>query len=511
MDDELVLAVAEVIPPFNTDMLKNHVEREVGGAANFIDAVYRDRVRSFDGAITYHGYRVLNPIERARYELDPKNRIGASIATSELMLVEYKFRWNNEEFTPHYYLPYIRSANTIVIDDKRYGVQKTITERIFARTSDTITVRVIRAPLRFERKIQFVAEPVTDGPKLREYLYLTKLYLKHRDTTRTTILHYLIAKFGYVGALRMLGLRPDDLVLTDEIVNDTDEFIYYAARKTKINTAAGCYLKVRRSEFENPDVRRAAINILFTLTRFARHDAKLLYDPSSAAWRLMLGWLLKGERGFKNDAGCLGQMDDHIASLDNFLDPISRHRCMSFGVNVVDVYELLRYVYVNMDRIMVQSVQQNLYDKRISILDNLAVQLWVRNINLQFYAHEKNAHRFVKNDILQMLRSQARRVTQLYKSAVISAPAVYGDNWLPAIGIKKTRFNGNSVGKRLPNPSAPENKFHPSAAVVETLVAFAGKTPGQAGSINPHAQITDTGGIVRPDYAADIERITPYL
>ena len=511
MDDDLIEAVAGAIPPFNMDMLKDHVEREISSCVDFVDATYRDCIRMFGGVVTYHGYRVLTPIERAKFELNPNNRIGASITNSELVLVEFKFRWNNEEITPHLYMPYVKNG-MITIDDKRYAVQKTITEQVFARTGDTITVRVIYAPLRFERKLQYIAEPVTDGPKIREYLYMAKLHLKHRDSARTTIPHYIIAKYGYAAGMRMLGQPVDDIQFVDDILNDTDEWVYYAARRVKKNVPAGCYLKIRRDQLSNREVCRVAVNLLYALTRFHQHTAQTLYEPTGMMWRLMLGWLIKNERAYQTAGQCLQQMDDHLTSLDRFFDSITRQRCISFGVNVDDIYELLRYVYVNMDSIMVQSVQQNLYDKRVNILDNLAIQLFVQIINRRFYAHEKNAHRFVKDDLTTMLRIPPRRIAQLYTSAcIISSPEIYGDSWLPAVGIRKTRFNGNQGGKRLPSPASPENKFHASSAVVETLVAFTGKIPGRSGAINPHLQITANGGVIRPDYAAEIERINPYL
>jgi hypothetical protein len=53
--------------------------------------------------------------------------------------------------------------------------------------------------------------------------------------------------------------------------------------------------------------------------------------------------------------------------------------------------------------------------------------------------------------------------------------------------------------------------MHPSIPVVETMYACKGSSPGVTGLINPFVPISEEGGIVKPDYAARMDKLLDYL
>ena len=96
------------------------------------------------------------------------------------------------------------------------------------------------------------------------------------------------------------------------------------------------------------------------------------------------------------------------------------------------------------------------------------------------------------------------------------SPSQYNDNWLLSVGAKKTRQNSSinknsSKGGSTSKTSTPEHRFHPSMAVVESIIAFSSSNPGISGTINPFLEIDSHGFIHKPDYAAEVDAILPYL
>lgn len=514
--DEIINAVAEACPKFERELLETHPKRQIESAPQFIDQCLREAVKLNSGAVEYLGYEVVKPEERAEFEIGRATK-KITFWTSELLLLKYKFRHDGKILQPSYiYVPYLVD-NMLVIKSKAYAIHKGIIEQIFSRKNekhgDGIIIRPIRARIPFTRKHSYKLEGHTSSYRSTEFIISAGLH--HKAGTKSsidkTIIHYLLCKFGLVNTLSQFGLQPEDVSFVEFVNQEDNDHEYFVAKKVTRNSPRTMFMKVAKHVLNQKITRKLVANILYTLVFFDFQTIDELYDPSGSIFRVMLGKIIGGsDRNAASVIHVRNIADTHIASVDLFLDPITRKRFNEFGVRVDDIYQLLFYVFVEIDRILVNSAPQDLYTKRIDVTDGILIKAYAEMIFGNFYRANQRYNLRAK-EVSTLLKFKAMAIDAAYSSRkrgagknVSTAPAVYNDNWLVSCGIFKIRLSGSA-----------EQRFHPSMAYVESLVSFSGENIGQTGALNPFCKInangTTDGAICRQDYCDDIDALSPYL
>ncbi len=509
--DQLILDVAEQIPKFNDYMLRGFIKKQINSSPEFIDTVYKEAVKLVNGAVTYHDYEILSPADRINFELSMSNpnKLKLQTAVSELQLVRFRFSHEGRFYYTHFYTPYLHN-DMLFINGRRYGLIKSVTDQIFSRSKHSgLQVRPIRALLGFNRNNQFRLVSEQRGVISSEFIITARLYHKEKQSKRScefTVLHYLLCKFGFVNTMLQFGLLVDDLTFVDHVrPMDNTEYDYFIAKQTNRKTVTDVYLRVRRSVLQHQVIRKVIANLLYLLTHFNFHTVESLYQPDGHDFRVMLGRILNAT-GSHVETKAKSDADNHIITVDHFIDPITKARFHTFGLMVDDIYQLLHYIFVEIDNFLVNTLPQNLYKKRIDVIDSTLVVAFATTIFKAFYkCHAKT--KLQQREVKQLFYQRPMAITEIYSSRrktqsrnVNPAPEIYGDNWLVSSGIFKLRPGGT-----------PQERFDPSMPLVESIVAFSGSTPGLTGLINPYLPINEQGGVERPDYAEDIEEIVNYL
>lgn len=515
IDADVLQGVVEELPPYNKYLLEDHPKKAIDNIPEFILQVYREAVSILmPGCIRVRGYRPLPPQERIYREIVDRRNTNVSIAISELDMYEFEFE-DMQTHARHYtyiYIPY--TINRLLkINGKRYSIPHTIMETVFGRTArDEIALRVIRAPLRFSRPTRQPLVSAVDPTRVTsEWVLSAFIHMGRAKPIRTTmtILNYICSKFGFLETLRRFGLEDDDIIFTDTIADDTETYEYYVAKSQKGHDKNPLYLKVRHEILAQTQYKKIVANMLYTTTLFSYHTVDDMYDPSGFIYRIMMGKIIGGFES--KDANALNDANSHIASLDTYLDGITKRRLWRFNIKVDDIYEFLQYIFTELDRIIVNSVPQNLYNKRIDTMENVLIDIFVTDIFNSVYKMEKNNKPPTVEDVIKALSGKVQRFEKL-DSHLPTQPDHYNDCQLAACGLTKVRQSGmgrsNSAG---PGAKSPDSRFHPSIAVVETMTAFSGKNPTTNGLINPFVEITPEGSIVRPHYADEIDTLMDYL
>ena len=507
--DDIIAAVDEALPRFNTHLLTDYPNDQVNGIADVLSMAFEEAMKFLRNLVTYEGYTILSPEERLQFEL-AHQRANATITNSELYLVAFNFVYNGKRFTVHLYLPYLIDGQ-IILRNTRYGIQYGITEKIFSRSDDGITVRVIRQPLYFWRGMHFVLRSAVSSYQRTEFVVGAKLHTKdsRKRDVQTTIVHYFLCKFGFNATIQRFGLLPSQISFVDAVGTDTEEFEYFLAHRDVPNEGApGVYLRVAKEALLDPTWRKLVANVLYLLSKRYHHTVAELYEPGNTIYRIYLGEILYGQIG---EGMAKSQADTHIYSVDYFLDPMTRDRLHVFGVEVTDIWDLLQYLFVEIDRILVSSTHQNLYEKRMVITDLFVIKLFITPIYQRIYMIDQNPNRLDSNALSKALGLRPngiRGISRVPNVEPVGNSNVNG-NRLFAFGLRKIRLSGsNTTTQAL---QSPDLRFDASIPVVETLVGFAGNNAAINGMINPYVKVTPEGGILRPEYAAEIEKIRPYL
>lgn len=510
--DELIDAIADASPKFNQFLLEDYPRREIENAPQFIDQVWRDAVKMVGGAFTYVGYDILSPEECAAYEMSGKNRMVRTISgpVSELQLIRYRFNHEGVIHENYFYVPYLIDR-TLFIRGKRMSLVLGITECVFSRmvekNRDGIMIRPIRLPIRFNRTDTF--RLISDTSRFQSYEFITVGYLYNKlpskRSVETTVLHYLLCKFGFTYVVQRFGYNPSDILFTD-VVNQTDinTFDYFPAKKVSKRSPEMIYLKVRSSLLNDPLVRKIAASLCYTLSHFDLQTVDELYDPDGSMFRILLGKICSPGQ---NTMQARISADTHIASADLFLDPTTRARFNQFIPGIGDdIYDLLVYVFIHIDSLMANSSAQNLYEKRVDVSVGILVEAYAKAIYTRIYrANQKTTLR--RKEVAGLLKTRPMAIDAAIVSTkkngsrnINPSPTISNDSWLSSCGIHKQRPDGS-----------PKLRFDPSMCYVESIMAFTGKNIGNSGYINPCLLIDDAGGIIRPDYADDIDSLRPFL
>jgi len=499
MDGDIIRACADALPRYNDFLIRGFREQELLKAPETVGTIFSEAIRLFGGRIQYDKHWVLSPEERLEFEA----KRGACIAPSELILVGFRFIFNSKYFYTYLYLPYIKD-DFIVIKGNRMSLQLCIADRVFSKTADGITAKVVRAPLIFKRTQTFMMTSAVSDYAKAEFIIAALIWQKKTGrrgaTIRPTIIHYLLCRFGFMNTMSQFGLGPTDCTFVSEVGRDVDTFEYFVAKKAIKKKRPDVFLKIRRSLLEDPTISQLVANVLYICTAFQKHSVADLLESSGTVYRIMLSRVLLT---VANEAQGENQINTHIASVDLYLDTITRNRLADAGIIVSNIYDLLRHIFMDIGRIIVNSSHSNLYTKRIDVTDSVLVNTIGTAIYRRFYDIVRSQKKMDEKEVANILSFVPMLIDRLNKEKIVkNSPPSYGDNYLASSGIRKIRQSGSGTST---DQNDPQHRFHPSVAVAESLVAFSKQNPGIAGSINPYLPIDQDGSIRRPDYADAID------
>lgn len=512
----LVKAIADASPKFNTFLLVDYPRQSIEAIPADIDRAWRYGLKMIDPSLTYVSYEVVRPHERARIEMDGKTGRTIAGSVSEVLLVKYRFTHTNKdtkesrEYSSFFYTPFMKDR-TLVIRGKRMAVVLGVTEQVFSRlpekSGDGVMIRPIRAPVKFGRRETIRISAVGDPYKFHEFILIGYLYSKStgKRALETTVLLYLNSKFGFNATVERLGLNVEDFTFVPDLNKaELGTHYFFPASKTSKSGTVDVFLRVRKQAMSKQIARKFVANLLYTLQSFNLHSVSDLMDPQGTVYRVMLGKILNPSYG---EMQALNSANSHIASIDMLLDPITKERFQKFIPEIGEnIYDVLYYVFIHIDQIMVNNLPQDLYSKRIDAASGIFVEAYAKPIYHRLYhAFQKTTLR--AKEVVAMLRTRPMAIDAAINAQrgdaarnINSAPTISNDSWLASCGIAKHRPDGS-----------PKLRFDPSMAVVESVNVFSGNKVGNTGGINPMLQIDKDGRILHPEYCREIDALSPYL
>ena len=508
--DDIMSAISSEMPKMNTDVLYKQNDQLLENSPQFIADVYKESEKFLGGLIHLEGYEVLDPERRILAELEEaKGRFRIPSTLSHLQLNCFTLRYGEKDRRKVYIYTFYTHHHMLVFNGKRTAVFKGILEKTFSRVQDSvkngISVNPIRVHLMFERRNVKAFMSVTSGHVYRQFIIGAHMYYGPMSKRHgvTTVLLYLLAKFGFTETLKKFCVTKRDVTIVDEItLEDTDKYEYFLAIDQKTG-APPVYLKVRTTFLDDPACRKLVVNLLYVMTHFDFQTKDTMLNPNTLLWKTMLGIIISNDT---NHARAQAAAQGHFNSVDHFIDPITRERFTTFGVDVTDIYDTLVYIFANIDDITVNSEPQNLYTKRFDVSKGILSETFGKKIFHSMYNLSKKSSPTV-SDIRKALKISMNIYQQtINRKAADSAmyitrsPEIVGDNWLFACGMTKIRLGGK-----------PEQRLHPSNFVVESGCTISGKTINQTGAVNPYVLTDKHGGVIIPDCADEFEPLVESL
>ena len=505
------------LPRFNNYLLKEHAKEQINQCADFIGEVFKQAASMMEGnVLRYVAYKYLTPVETLEACVKDEYVSGKwDIQKSEWCLVDYQFIFEGRDHHARLYMPHMHENAVQIFDTKNYP-QTAITERTICRITDGVIVKVLRSPIHFWRNLQISYTSTSGFSSCDAVITVNAFYRKSNSKTKYKIplVLYLFAKYPYEEVLRRMSLSPSDFSFTNVDDPDDPEYLYY-------KVSDDIYIKVRASLVKTDEdnvTRRFVVSVYYILkNEKSRFTIGMLCDPEGMFYKRILGKTLFPNA--KNNAAlAANHADNHLSSLDTYLDAYTRNELMNLKDPIYcnTIYELFEAVLANIDTWLTFYVPNDLFAKRVSGVELFTSEI-IQVIFNKFYKSMRMHKIPNQKSIENLLRFSAIATKDISKvKALQGSKALYNDNDLISIFIKKIRQSSTGNGgssKHAQIITDKEHQFDPSFVAIESPLAIPSSNPGIAGDVNPFAVIDRSGYFVQekmPWYAA-IAGLSKYL
>lgn len=519
--DHLFGAAADQMRPFNDELIYGFRKKKIDLIPEYLDKSFHQVMEFFNGQMTYKSYRALTPEERIEYLVNNQLTKGnVSIRKTETSLIRFEFEFHGKPYYIHIDVPYLINEY-VLYNDTYYYPQFPIVEKGGVNRTDngTVIVKVMRVPITFGRrpndKVRIVS---TSGNVYPELLVTVKIHQgsnsgKKGDHIPLVLYHF--CKLGYIQTMKKYKMDPKDVSLSEVFDNKDKVYDYFAL------TDGGRYLKVKRDILSDCYKRRMVLSLYRIFAEIPEFGPADVFGDDPSYYCAVLGKFI-GSKDMNMAKLLLPNALKHLQMTDPMLDLVAKDQLRYVGCEANDVYDLLYWMYFNIDDQLITYDPTDLFDKKIESLDNLAGRP-ARNIAYAQYGiinskkatlDERTVENFCKKASQRpswIAIDENNRSSKVFRPN----PAAYNDNFILTIGLKRClsleSIASSSSRKKKSGSKNKTSPFllraHPSQLIVTALLDIPASSPVETGSMSPYVEIDEDGNIIKPDYASELSEV----
>ena len=548
MWDKVLVECSKQLPQFNNYTLRGYRQDQIAKIPQTLDMIFGEAVKRFgknehgEQLIKYIGHKFLTPeqilAEDARM---PKFSNYIEVQRTEQALCELEFEYDDTRFFTQVYIPYL-FEDALIVNGNRYYVMFALTDKIFYHIvkNHGIGIKILCAHLRFWRMFRYSIKSKTKKV-YGDNIIVTKIHLRDyqytADDLQTAALLYPLVKFGLKGMLLQYEIDPYQIQIVNEEKEDPD-FEYFYIPITNIIEQAdwnGIFLKVHKdllaisTESSNRIKMQIVVSLHYILTYFSRcrntiytDRIKLVQyltqDPDNMVYKVILGKTVFGIN-YESEIQVAGHIQDHLQSLEIYMDPATKEKLRLLGIECEDVYDLIKYVMFNLDEYVANYFPSNIYDKQMNVLDLLLGNM-VNSLFTRIYQktnNRKGDKPFTISQIASSLRIGSKIFNKIFlcPGLIASNPSIFNDNGLLNVLGRKKRATfstakagaNTGVSKRGNDTNLlqdPEHRTHSSLYIVESGLRTQITDPTKSGTINGFLIVNQNGELIVPPWLKEI-------
>lgn len=362
--------IQDVTPKFNKRLVEGFSYHRLKHAIKYIDSFIRYSCTGKTSTyLQYLGYEEVSPKEEIKYLFNKTSKVIHDIAENDIYLVKFLFRYGNEEDIREYYfyVPYLHKGNIIRLSGNKFLVMPVLSDKVISIGDKIIFINILTAKYNFTRTYFSV---VVNGIFRRVPIINTELYKnqvkKLEDTTKAnpTIMHYMLANYGYTKTMEMLlGHIPtpvydydsSDKVLIESTGNPPQGFIknknIYEPNRIKFIVDEDKYTEETLYYIGN------IFYILDNFTSVEIHDL-----DNTLVWKRLLGEIIhSGNHGlsYLNE-----KISAHFNDLNSMFDVVTISKLNDIGVQANTLMELLSIILRNYNNWIMNSDSRSLYNSK---------------------------------------------------------------------------------------------------------------------------------------------------
>jgi len=518
MDMRLFGYIEQHSPKFNTVVAGGLVAKQMQFVEQYIERIIRCAEPSFPPGFKFIRSIRCTPQEEFQVVTAKRNnRQTYELSRSDVYLMKYMFEFQGEELRPHYLLlPYVSPAGLIQIRGSLFGISPVLADHAVSVGVDSIFIPVNKDKLTFKRLVHHY---YADGARETGHVVWSAVYhtsKRKRGASRKTIdartsnVHYLFCKYGLTRTFAEFA-NADVRVGVDDI-NDEN----YPAADWVICTSLQLKPRgVRERFYQASPVRLAIRREHFNATTsgmigaffyIADHFPDRVFPEhvnDESLWKILLGHMIFAAD--ESEGKILLKVDDHMQSLDSYIDGMVKEWLRDDSVFVDDIYGLFMHVIETFATRVTQAGSDvaSMHGKRLTILRYILSDIISGIFNMTF-AFQRNAKKgLTKVEIVNIMKGELKteliyRINREHgEVASVSNP---GDNMVYKITTNVVLQANSSGGTRARAKAATidaSKLCHSSIAEVGSYTNLPKSEPSGRQRINPFVRVSPDGSIER--------------
>lgn len=463
--------------------------------------------------LRYLGYKEVMPKDELKFLFNKTSRTEYDIAENDIYLVEFYFQYGDVEEPLKYmfYIPFMNKGNIIHLSGNKLLVMPVFADKVISVGEKIIFINILTAKYNFTRSYGSV---IVNGKYKRIPIINTELYKnqskKQEDTTtaNTTVMHYLLANYGYTQTMnRLLGFVPT-LTFKDEVegcvvVKSTGQPPQGYIRNKLLYEATPIRFAVPEHLF-NEAVLYAIGNMFYIIDNFP--DSLSVQDvDDTVIWKRLLGEIIHS--GNHSLFYLSEKINAHFNDLNSKFDNITIDKLKDVGVNSTTLIELITVIFENFNTwIMNASPRSLYYNKTYEVesfaLSNLTSRITriVLDINKEELRVNSNQLDIKVVDKIFKKYFKTRTVFSLKNEKLFVASIDYsGDHLYPKNTAMVIQQESDFVNvKKAEVNTSERKKLVASMATIGSILGLNKSNPTPLIRMNPYVNVDYPTGTVLP-------------
>jgi hypothetical protein len=503
----------------------------------YIDSVFKSAAKGFPEGLTYEGCRRCTPQEEFNEASRKKgnNKRMFDVAVSQLYMMKYFFMYKGQEIVRYMYLPFVGDSGSIIVSGSRFNISPVLSDRVISVGTDTVFVRLLRDVLTFERVPQnFNA----NGQREQANVAWAMIYHKSakmkkiRPTVKahSTMMHYLFCKYGLMKTFEMFGQCTPVVggVEINEHTYPSDQWVVCSSTQIKpkgfgrgLYEPSSLRIAVKREDYERTMVRNMIGGLFYVVDHFPSrikpeyvNNTMPQYMDNTRTWIILMGHVLFS--GSLPEGRLADDVEDHIRSLDEYIDSIVLMKFKEIGIPATDLYQFFAIVIEKISDWLFKASDKvnSMYDKELSILYFVLKDITTEIFKLYFKLKAASKKELTKKDIEDRMNKTIStglifRITKQHNEVTTIASS--GDNKaLKITGVLVPQSSSSRQGSRKDRAvlDDPTRFLHVSVAEIGGYTNLPKSEPTGRSRINQWVQIDHSGLVLRnPKLAPMLDRI----
>lgn len=372
--------IEEISPKFNKQMVEGICYHRLNTAITYIDRFIKYGCQGKTQThLRYLGYKEVMPKDELKFLFNKTSRTEYDIAENDIYLVEFYFQYGDVEEPLKYmfYIPFMNKGNIIHLSGNKLLVMPVFADKVISVGEKIIFINILTAKYNFTRSYGSV---IVNGKYKRIPIINTELYKnqskKQEDTTtaNTTVMHYLLANYGYTQTMnRLLGFVPI-LTFKDEVegcvvVKSTGQPPQGYIRNKLLYEATPIRFAVPEHLF-NEAVLYAIGNMFYIIDNFP--DSLSVQDvDDTVIWKRLLGEIIHS--GNHSLFYLSEKINAHFNDLNSKFDNITIDKLKDVGVNSTTLIELITVIFENFNTWIMNASPRSLYYNKTYEVESFAL------------------------------------------------------------------------------------------------------------------------------------------